>query len=297
MKSLVLLLAAITPFSIFGQINLKKSAPPHSLQIELAPGFYESNATIRIPFNPTTSATFSSVANISDSIISFGQFIGLSNNIVIDRRSSVNLEAGYLFKFQEDLNFDITARIGYHYRLNKHLYGGAAIMASIPREVKSSFAPSAQVLIGFRLPKERNPRGIVRTKRKRPEYQAFALFGSHHSILQLSRYSSSTSPLGIELNVATDLGYIFRHPSAIDWQSLGLSYRFTVDNSISLHPSISLIGHVHNLSIPGGIMAGLATQVNITDDIIAKIEIRQSSKTYIRDRIQPWAFAGVGLNL
>ena len=297
MKGLISFIIAVLPILSFGQINFKKGLDPYLFQIEVAPGYYESNATLRIPFNPSTSATFVSVTNFSDSIASNSQFIGLSNNINVDRRSSINLEAGYLFKFQDDLNFDITARVGYHYLINRNLYSGVALMGSIPREIKSSFAPSLQVLIGVKLPKEVNPRGLVNSKRNKPEYQAFALFGSHHSILQLNRYSTTTSPLGIELKVATDLGYIFRHPSAMDWQSLGVSYRLNIDDYISIHPSIGIIGHIHNLNIPAGIIAGASAQIDITNDIIAKIEIQQSSKPYIRDRIQPWVFAGVGLKL
>ncbi len=170
-------------------------------------------------------------------------------------------------------------------------------MASIPREVKTSFAPSAQISIGFKLPKERHPRGIVNVKRNQNQYQAFTLLGSHHTLLQLTRYSNKNNPVGFEINVATDLGYIFRHPSTPDWQSIGFSYRIPIDEYISIHPSAGFLGHVQNFSIPGGLIGGIASQIAITKDIVAKIDIRQSTKPYVRDRFQPWVYAGLGLNL
>jgi len=297
LKGPISFLLLLLPVFAFGQINFKRGLNPYLVQIEMAPGYYESNATIRIPFNPSTSATFTSVTNFSDSIVSNSQFIGLSNIIKVDRKSSINLEAGYLFRFQEDLNFDITARVSYQLFFNRNMYSGLALMGSIPREVKSSFAPSAQVLVGFKPPKKANRRGIVYAKRNKPEYDAFALFGSHLSILQLTRYSSKTTPVGIELNIATDLGYIFTHPSTPDWQSMSISYRLNIDDYISIHPSFGIIGHLHDINVPAGLIAGASAQINITNDIIAKVEIQQSSKPYIRERLQPWVYAGIGLNL
>lgn len=104
-------------------------------------------------------------------------------------------------------------------------------------------------------------------------------------------------PFILDARIATDLGYLFQHPQVSDWQSWNVAYSIIVDENIEVKPTIGLLTQLQDFSNVVGAIAGIDAEIALINGLFFKLTISQSNKSFIRERIQPWVFAGFGLSL
>lgn len=297
MKLLKLLVILAIPNLLFSQVNLRNRNQPKSLQFEGSLGYPVSMLTIGIPLNNFNTFQISTIQELFDTTASSHQFFSIENSITLSKQSRLTLAMGYLSDLQSGLNFDVAAKVGYRYNISQNGYFGATLFGSIPREMRSEYSFSGQLTIGYYLPRNNMNRGIVKYRNSRPEHNGFALFNSHYSVLNYSYTNKALYPFIIDTRIATDLGYLFQHPQVTDWQSLNVAYSIMVDENIELKPTIGLLTQVQNLNNNVGAIVGIDAEIAIINDIFFKLTISQSNKALIRERIQPWIFAGFGVRI
>lgn len=297
MKLLKLLVILAIPNLLLSQVNLRNRDQPKSLQLEGSLGYPESIMTIGIPLNSSTTFQISSIKELFDSTASTHQFIALENSITVTKQSRLTLGMGYLFDFQSGLNFDVAAKVGYRNNISQNGYVGATLFGSIPREIKNDYSFSGQLTIGYYLPRKNTNRGIVKYRNSRPEHSGFALFNSHYSVINYSYTSKALYPFIFDTRIATDLGYLFQHPQVSDWQSWNLAYGILIDDNIELKPTIGVLTQLQSFSNGVGGIVGIDAEIALMNDIFFKLNISQTNKALIRERIQPWVFAGFGVSI
>jgi|GEM_PF-5293278 len=297
MKLLKLLALLALPSVLFSQVNLKNRDQPKSLQFEGSIGYPESMLTIGIPLNNSNTFQISSIRELLDTTATNHQFFAIENSITLSTKSRLTVGMGYLFDLQTGLNFDVAARMNYRYNTSQNGYIGTALFTSIPREIKSNYSFSAQLTLGYYLPKIKANRGIVRYRDIRPLHSGFALFNSHYSVMNYSYTNKKLYPFVLDARIATDLGYLFQHPQVSDWQSWNVAYSIIVDENIEVKPTIGLLTQLQDFSNVVGAIAGIDAEIALINGLFFKLTISQSNKSFIRERIQPWVFAGFGLSL
>ena len=253
--------------------------------------------TIGIPVNISNTFQISSIQELFDSTTTTHQFFAVENNITVSRQSRLTLGMGYLFDLQSGLNFDIAARVGYRYNISQNGYFGATLFGSIPREIKSDYSFSGQISIGYYLARNNTNRGIVKYRNSRSEHGGFALFNSHYSVINYSYSNKAMYPFIIDARIATDQGYLFQHPQVSDWQSWNVAYGILIDENIELKPTIGVLTQLQSFSNGVGGIVGIDAEIALMNDIFFKLNISQSNKALIRERIQPWVFAGFGVSI
>ena len=297
MKLIKLLVLLALPSLLFSQVNLRNRNQPKSLQCEGSLGYPESMLTIGIPLNTSNTFQISSIRELFDSTATTHQFFAVENSITIARQSRLTLGMGYLFDLQSGLNFDVAARVGYRYNISQNGYFGATFFGSIPREIKSDYSFSGQISIGYYLPRKNTNRGIVKYRSSRSEHGGFALFNSHYSVINYSYTNKAMYPFIIDARIATDLGYLFQHPQVSDWQSWNVAYGILIDENIELKPTVGFLTQLQSSTYPVGAILGIDAEIALMNDIFFKLNISQSNKALIRERIQPWVFAGFGVSI
>lgn len=297
MKLLKLLVILAIPNLLLSQVNLRNRDQPKSLQLEGSLGYPESMLTLGIPLNSSTTFQISSTQELFDTTASTLQFFALENSITLTKQSRLTLGMGYLFNFQSGLNFDVAAKVGYRYNISQNGYIGATLFGGIPREIKSDYSFSGQLSIGYYLPRNNTNRGIVKYRNSRPEHSGFALFNSHYSVINYSYTNKALSPFIIDTKIATDLGYLFKHSQVSDWQSLNIAYGILIDDNIELKPTIGLLTQLQGSTNTVGTIIGIDAEIALVNDIFFKLNISQANKALIRERIQPWVFAGFGVSI
>lgn len=297
MKLLKLFVILAIPNLLFSQVNLRNRDQPKSLQFEGSLGYPESMLTVGIPLNASNTFQFSSIQEIFDTTATTHQFFSIENSITVTKQTRITIGMGYLVNLQSGLNFDVAAKVGYRYNISPNGYVGATLFGSIPREIKSEYSFSSQVTLGYYLPRSNTNRGIVKYRNSRPEHSGFALFNSHYSVINYSYTNKAMYPFIIDTRIATDLGYLFQHPQVSDWQSLNVAYGILIDENIELKPTIGLLTQLQSSTNSVGAIIGIDAEIALMNDIFFKLNISQSNKALIRERIQPWVFAGFGVSI
>lgn len=297
MKLLKLFVILAIPNLLLSQVNLRNRNQPKSLQFEGSLGYPESMLTIGMPLNNSTTFQISSIQELFDTTATTHQLFALENSITVTKQARLTLGMGYLFDLQSGLNFDVAAKVGYRYNISQNGYIGATLFGSIPREIKSDYSFSGQLTIGYYLPNNNTNRGIVKYRNSRPEHSGFALFNSHYSVINYSYTNKALYPLIFDARIATDLGYLFQHPQVSDWQSWNLAYGILIDENIELKPTIGLFTQLQSSANSFGAILGIDAEIALINDIYFKLNISQSNKALIRERIQPWVFAGFGVSI
>lgn len=297
MKLIKLLALLALPNLLLSQVNLRNRDQPKLLQFEGGLGYPESALAIGIPLTNFNTFQISSIHELLDSTSTSHQFFSIENSITVSKQSRLTVGMGYLFDLQYGLNFDVAAKVGYRYNLTQNGYVGATLFGCIPREIKSEYSLSGQLTIGYYVPRKMTKRGIVSYRKIRPQHSGFALFNGYYSLMNYSYTNKTLYPFILDSRIATDLGYLFRHPQASDWQSWSLAYNLVLDEDIEIKPFIGLLTQIQNFNNPLGAIVGVDAEIALISDIFFKLNISQSNKTFIRERIQPWVFAGFGVNL
>ena len=297
MKLLKLFVILAIPNLLLSQVNLRNRNQPKLLQFEGSLGYPESMLTIGMPLNNSTTFQINSIQELFDTTANTHQLFALENSITVTKQARLTLGMGYLFDLQSGLNFDVAAKLGYRYNISQNGYIGATLFGSIPREIKSDYSFSGQLTIGYYLPNNNTNRGIVKYRNSRSEHSGFALFNSHYSVINYSYTNNSLYPFIFDARIATDLGYLFQHPQVSDWQSWNLAYGIMIDENIELKPTIGLFTQLQSAANSVGAILGIDAEIALINDIYFKLNLSQSNKALIRERIQPWVFAGFGVSI
>ena len=297
MKLIKLLALLALPNLLLSQVNLRNRHQPKLLQFEGGLGYPESALSIGIPLTNSNTLQISSIHELFDSTSTSHQFFAIENSITVSKQTRLTLGMGYLFELQTGLNFDVAAKVGYRYNLTPNGYIGATLFGSIPREIKSDYSFSGQLTLGYYIPRKTTKRGIVSYRKTRSQHGGFALFNGHYSVMNYSYTNKTLYPFILDGRIATDLGYLFRHPQASDWQSWNVAYSIILDENIRIKPSIGILTQLQNFNNPLGAILGIDAEIALLNDIFFKLNISQSNRTFIRERIQPWVFAGFGVSL
>lgn len=297
MKYFLAIVHVFITSNLIAQVNFHNQVAQHMLQVEGCIGYPESMITIGIPLNSINFFQFSSTGALFNTWQGGNQFLSIENRIHLKRNSSLNLGMGYLFDIQSGANFDIAGKLGYYKYFSKESYIGLSLFGSIPREIKSNYALSGQITLGYLIPKQSVKRGIVNYRLNQSTHSGFALFNSNYSLINYSFTTKKLYPFLFDSRVATDLGNLFLRSRNTDWQSWNLGYSIILNDYVEIKPFFGLLTQIHNINPQVGGIFWIDTEVHIINDIYFKISLAQANKPLIRQQIQPWAFAGFGISI
>jgi len=298
----LLLLIVFSTYSsgCFSQANLRMNVNP-LIAIELGYGTSESYAGLSIPLGKNQSylsVRYLQSLSLGDSSINrTSQWYGIENSISLNKKTELIIGLGYLTDIEKGLAFDISPKVGLQTMLARNLYGGVSYVQFIPRHIKSSYQPLLTLDLKYIVFKQTSSRGLVKLKRQNKQIFAAAAFGGYYSSLGIDYYSLKQDRIGLSVRIYTNFGTLFKTESYPEWQQVAVNYRYPITKEIEITGLIGIASELRPSLTALSPLIGLNMRTLIYENIYFTVETSQTTKTLVRNRIQPIVHAGFSVLL
>ena len=182
-------------------------------------------------------------------------------------------------------------------KLAGNLFGGMSYFQFVPRQIRTSYTPLITLDLKYIVLNKKSSRGLVKGKHQNNEIYAVAAFGGYYSSLGLDVYSPDRDRLGLTFRVYTKLGTLFETENYSEWQLLSVNYRYSITKEIEIAGLLGVASELESTRAMFSPLVGLNLRTLIYENIYLTVEASQTSKTLVRDRIQPIVHSGLSILL